>query len=146
MRKIAFITACVLCAFTTWAQQRTVTGIVTDHQNAPVAGATVSVKGASAGTQTDSSGSFRLSVSNDAKALVISFVGLASQEVSIEGRDRVSVALKTTPNNMNEVVVVGYTSQRKQDLTGAVAVVDLTPVKNNSSGNTMQALQGRVAG
>jgi TonB-dependent starch-binding outer membrane protein SusC len=146
MRKLAYVITCVLLSVTAWAQQRTVTGMVTDHQNTPVTGATVAVKGASSATQTDSSGSFRLSVPNDAKALIISFVGLTSQEVSIEGRNQVSVALKTTANNMNEVVVVGYTSQRKQDLTGAVAVVDLTPVKNNSSGNTMQALQGRVAG
>ena len=54
--------------------------------------------------------------------------------------------MKPSANTLSDVVVTGYTSQRKQDLTGAVAVVDLTPVKNNSSGNTMQALQGRVAG
>jgi len=54
--------------------------------------------------------------------------------------------LLTTGKELDQVVVVGYTSQRKQDLTGAIAVVDLTPVKNNTSGNTMQALQGRVAG
>jgi TonB-dependent starch-binding outer membrane protein SusC len=146
MRHLAYVIICVLVSFTARAQQRNVSGTVTDNNNMPVAGASVALKGATAGTQTDSSGNFRLSVPGGARTLLISFVGLASQEVSIEGRNDISVALKTTPNNMNEVVVVGYTSQRKQDLTGAVAVVDLTPVKNNSSGNTMQALQGRVAG
>ena len=146
MRKLVYIIAYLLISLTGWAQQRTVNGSVTDNNNAPVAGASVTVKGSNMGTQTDSSGNFRISVPSGSKTLIISFVNLVLQEVSIEGRDHVSVSMKPTNNNLDQVVVVGYTSQRKQDLTGSVAVVDLTPVKNNSSGNTMQALQGRVAG
>jgi TonB-linked SusC/RagA family outer membrane protein len=146
MRKLVYLLIGVLLSISGWAQQKTVNGTVTDHNNSPVSGASVSVKGTSIGTQTDSSGNFRIAVPNNSNTLVISYVGLASQEVDITGRNQVSVSLKTTANNMNEVVVVGYTTQRKQDVTGAVAVVDLAPVKNNSSGNTMQALQGRVAG
>jgi TonB-dependent SusC/RagA subfamily outer membrane receptor len=78
--------------------------------------------------------------------LVVSFVGSETQEVPVTGQEPISVSLKSASNTLSDVVVTGYTSQRKQDVTGAVAVVDLTPVKNNSSGNTMQALQGRVAG
>ncbi|WP_163606924.1 TonB-dependent receptor plug domain-containing protein, partial [Klebsiella pneumoniae] len=59
---------------------------------------------------------------------------------------QVDIILTVTGKALEDVVIVGYTAQRKQDLTGAVAVVDMAPVKNNSSGNTMQALQGRVAG
>jgi TonB-dependent starch-binding outer membrane protein SusC len=146
MRKIVYAIACVLISLTGWAQQKTVNGTVTDNSNAPVAGASVTVKGTSLGTQTDNSGNFQITVPEGSKTLIISSIGLVPQEVSIEGKNQVSVSMKAANNNLDQVVVVGYTSQRKQDLTGSVAVVDLTPVKNNSSGNTMQALQGRVAG
>ena len=146
MRRVLSLILLVLVSLAGLAQQRTVSGTVTDNSNAPVVGATVAVKGASVVTQTDSTGSFRIGVPADSKTIVITYVGFVAQEVSIEGRSQVTVSLKSAANNLNEVVVVGYTSQRKQDLTGAVAVVDMTPVKNNSSGNVMQALQGRVAG
>ena len=146
MRRVLSLILLVLVSLAGLAQQRTVSGTVTDNSNAPVVGATVAVKGASFVTQTDSTGSFRIGVPADSKTIVITYVGFVAQEVSIEGRSQVTVSLKSAANNLNEVVVVGYTSQRKQDLTGAVAVVDMTPVKNNSSGNVMQALQGRVAG
>jgi TonB-linked SusC/RagA family outer membrane protein len=146
MQKVLYLIACVLLSVAGWAQQRMVSGTVTDNSNAPVAGASVSVKDASIATQTDSAGSFRISVPAGSKTLIVTSVGYVALEVSIEGRDQVIVPLKSTANNLNEVVVTGYTSQRKKDLTGAVAVVDLAPVKNNSSGNVMQALQGRVAG
>jgi len=129
-----------------WTQQRIISGTVTDNNNAPVVGASVTIKGTGAGTQTDKEGNFQIALPAGCKTLIISSVGLISQEVSIEGRNQVSVSLKAANNNLDQVVVVGYTSQRKQDLTGSVAVVDLTPVKNNSSGNVMQALQGRVPG
>jgi TonB-dependent starch-binding outer membrane protein SusC len=146
MRRLFYVIACVLLSIAGWAQQRTVNGTVTDDANAPVAGATVTARGTSHITQTDSAGNFRIAVPAESKTLVITSVGYVTQEVAIEGRDQISVQLKSAANNLNEVVVVGYTSQRKQDLTGAVAVVDMAPVKNNSSGNVMQALQGRVAG
>ncbi len=146
MRKLVYVISCVLLSVTAWAQQRSVSGIVTDHNNTAVSGASVTAKGTSIGTQTDSTGHFRISIPAATKTLVVSYIGFTDQEVPVEGRNEISVALKSSANNMNEVVVVGYTTQRKQDLTGAVAVVDLAPVKNNSSGNTMQALQGRVAG
>lgn len=146
MRKLVYAIACLMLSVTGWTQQRTVNGTVTDNNNAPVAGASVTVKGANTGTQTDSAGNFRIAVLSGSKTLIITSIGLVPQEVSIEGRNHVSVSMKTTSNNLDQVIVVGYTSQRKQDLTGSVAVVDLTPVKNNSSGNVMQALQGRVAG
>jgi TonB-dependent starch-binding outer membrane protein SusC len=146
MRKLVYVFVCLLISLAGWTQQRTVSGTVTDNNNAPVVGASVTVKGTTIGTQTDAAGNFRISAPTESKILIISTVGLVTQEVSIEGRNQISVSMKPADNNLDQVVVVGYTSQRKQDLTGSVAVVDLTPVKNNSSGNTMQALQGRVPG
>ena len=146
MRKLVYVIIGLLIYITGWTQQRTVNGTVTDNSNAPVVGASVTVKGTTIGTQTDASGNFQISASTESKTLIISSVGFVSQEVSIEGKNQVSVSIKPFDSNLDQVVVVGYTSQRKQDLTGSVAVVDLTPVKNNSSGNIMQALQGRVPG
>ncbi len=147
MRKIAIFLSCVLMTATAWAQQRVVKGTITDTANAPVAGASISVKGTKLGTQSDGSGNFSISVPDGKNTLVVSYIGSEVQEISIAGQSQITISLKGTNAATGDVVVVtGYTSQRKKDLTGAVAVVDLTPVKNNSSGNTMQALQGRVAG
>jgi TonB-linked SusC/RagA family outer membrane protein len=135
-----------MLSFAGWTQQRTVRGTVTDNNNAPVTGASVTVKDTEVGTQTDNAGNFQIDLPAGSKTLIITSVGLISQEVSVDGRNHVSVSMKAANNNLDQVVVVGYTTQRKRDLTGSVAVVDLTPVKNNSSGNLMQALQGRVPG
>lgn len=146
MRKLAYVIACLLLSVAGLAQERAVNGTVTDVNNVPILGASVTVKDTKVGTITDSAGNFRIIVPGGSKRLIISSIGSISQEVSIEGRNHVSISLKANSNNLDQVVVIGYTSQRKQDLTGSVAVVDLAPVKNNSSGNVMQALQGRVAG
>ena len=146
MRKLVYAIACLMLSVAGWAQQRTVSGTVTDNNNAPIAGASVTVKDGNAGTHTDSAGNFRITVPAGSKTLIISSIGFILQEVPFDGRDHVAVSMKTTNNNLDQVIVIGYTSQRKQDLTGSVAVVDLAPVKNNSSGNVMQALQGRVPG
>lgn len=146
MRKLVYAIACLMLSVAGWTQQRTVSGTVTDNNNAPVVGASVTVKGTNIGKLTDNAGNFQIDLPAGSKTLVISFVGLISEEVSVEGRNHVPVSLKAANNNLDQVVVVGYTTQRKRDLTGSVAVVDLAPVKNNSSGNLMQALQGRVPG
>lgn len=146
MRKIINVLACLLFSVAGFTQERTVTGTVKDQNNSPVTGATVTVKGTTVATQTNATGNFSISVPANSSILVVSFVGSETQEVPVTGQEPITVSLKPANNTLSDVVVTGYTSQRKQDVTGAVAVVDLTPVKNNSSGNTMQALQGRVAG
>lgn len=147
MRRMLMITAALLFSYAVFAQQKTVTGTVTNKtDNTPIAGASVLVKGTSQGTQTNAQGAFTIVVPSDTSILVVSFVGYETTELSTRGVTTLNFAISQFPLELNQVVVTGYTSQRKKDLTGAVAVVDLTPVKNTSSGNTMQALQGRVAG
>ena len=147
MRKLVYVLFGLLFSVAALAQQKVISGTVTDNNNQPVSGASVLIKGTANGTQTDSAGNFRIVLPPGALTLVVSYVGLATQEIAIGSQTRIVVALKSAGSGMNDVVVVGYTSQRKQDLTGAVAVVEMTPaVKNNTSGNTLQALQGRVAG
>jgi TonB-linked SusC/RagA family outer membrane protein len=127
----------------------TVTGKVTEpEKNEPLAGVNVVVKGSTTGTVTDAAGSYSLQVTDPNATLVFSFIGFTAREVPVNGQSVVDVALTSDIKALNEVVVVGYTTSRKQDLTGSVAVVDVEPIRSASvsSGNPMQALQGRVPG
>ncbi len=126
--------------------QRQITGTVRGGDtNEPLIGASILVTGTKIGAVANIEGKFSITVPNDAATLQVSFIGYTSKEVAIKGISNVEVLL-APGKELNEVVVVGYTSQRKEDLTGSVAVVELKPIKNNSSGNPMQSLQGRVAG
>jgi TonB-linked SusC/RagA family outer membrane protein len=126
--------------------QRQVTGTVRGgDNNEPLIGASVLVTGTKIGVTTNPDGKFSISIPENSSLLLVSFIGYTSQEVSVNNVSDVQVTL-TPGKELNEVVVVGYTSQRKEDLTGSVVVVDLKPIKNNSTGNVMQSLQGRVPG
>lgn len=136
----------LLCSVQMALAQRTVTGTVSsEDKNEPLIGASVVVTGTTNGAITDADGKFSLSVPENATTLSVSFVGYTSKEIAITGINNIAITL-AEGSALQEVVVVGYTTQKKQDLTGSVAVVELNPVKNNSSGNVMQALQGRVPG
>jgi TonB-linked SusC/RagA family outer membrane protein len=128
------------------AQQRTITGkVIAAETRETLIGANIQITGTTKGTSTNAEGYFTLTVPETAKSLTVSYVGYTTQTVTIGTQTNLVIALESS-NQLNEVVVVGYTSSRKQDLTGSVAVVDMKPLKNISSGNPMQALQGRVAG
>lgn len=134
----------LLIAVITNAQLRQVSGtVVSKATGKPLQG--VTVKAGSVNTTTDASGAYSIQAK---KGDVIEFssAGMKPFSLLLGDQSSIAVTMDEDQQNLGEVVVVGYTSQRKKDLTGAVAVVDLAPVKNNTSGNTMQALQGRVAG
>ena len=146
MKKLQILLPMLLMAICSFAQQKTITGTVTGNSdNAPLAGVTVQSKDKTA--LTDNTGKFTIEASVGDN-LTFTSVGYKSVTVKITGLEDLSVALDAAAaKELEQVVIVGYTSQKKKDLTGAVAVVELTPaVKNNTSGNVMQALQGRVAG
>jgi TonB-dependent starch-binding outer membrane protein SusC len=145
MRRLLFLLPLLLLAMFSFAQQKTITGtVVGKTDNVPLAGVTVTVKGKSVTTDANGKFSIEASVGDN---LVFSYVGMNSVTIKITNESQnLSVELEEGVKEGEQIVVVGYSTQRKVDLTGAVAVVDLNPVKNNSSGNTMQALQGRVAG
>ncbi len=145
MRKLLCLFTFLLAALYTFAQQKTITGTVTGkREKTPLAGVSVQTKSKSA--LTDVSGKFSIEASVGDE-LTFSYVGMISVTLKISGDDQnLSIELEEGMREEDVVVVTGYTTQRKVDLIGAVAVVDLKPVKNNSSGNPMQALQGRVAG
>ncbi len=146
MKKTLFLFLTTLLTWQlAWAQRQVSGTVRAGDTNEPLSGASVLVTGTKIGVIADIDGKFTLSVPNEASTILVSFIGYDSREVSIKGISTIDVVLPAG-KALSEVVVVGYTSQRKEDLTGSVAVVELKPIKNNSSGNPMQALQGRVPG
>jgi len=144
----SWLIACLLL-FTTasFAQQKTVTGKVTgDKDKQPIIGATVSVKGSTIATQTGTDGGFTITVPNPNSILVISFVGFQTMDVSVTGLTDISISLKEGSSTLNEIVVTGYTSQRKKDITGAVAVVNTADLKVQPTIDAQSQLQGRASG
>ncbi|MEZ4884314.1 MAG: TonB-dependent receptor [Chitinophagales bacterium] len=126
--------------------QRTVTGTVTDvGSKETLVGATVVITGTITGTTTDFDGNFSLEVPNDASSLTITYIGYTPQEVSIVGINSVNVSMKAGAE-LDEVVVVGYSTQRKADLTGAVTPVELKDIESLPAGNPIQNIQGRIPG
>ncbi|PSR11153.1 MAG: SusC/RagA family protein, partial [Bacteroidetes bacterium] len=126
--------------------QRTVTGTVTDAETKePLIGANVLIPGESTGTITDFDGNFSLEVPERTTELSFSYTGYQPVVISIVGQQKIEVAM-TSGSILDEVVVTGYTTQRKADLTGAVTAVDLKEVETLPSGNVMRNLQGRIPG
>ena len=124
-----------------------ITGVVTDEAGKALVGVTVKVKGTGVGQTTDENGRFRINAPSANSTLVISYVGYASQEVPLGGRTEVTVQLKqASTGSLSEVVVVGYGSQRRATVTGAISSVNAATVTALPVAGIDQALQGRVAG
>ncbi|MBC7507153.1 MAG: TonB-dependent receptor plug domain-containing protein, partial [Ferruginibacter sp.] len=132
-----------LCSSLLFAQQ-SITGKVTAADK-PVAGATVQVKGSKTTTQTDENGVFTINAASNASLLITS-VGFVTQEISINGRSSLSVVLLASLQDMGEVVVIGYGTARKKDLTGAVANIKGDDLKAVSVADASSLLQGKAAG
>ncbi|HEX8427588.1 TonB-dependent receptor [Hymenobacter sp.] len=129
------------------AMAQTITGKITaDDTKAPLPGVTVVLKGSTTGTATGADGGFSLNVPNRQGTLVFSFIGYTTQEVPIDGRSEVSIVLGTDTKALQEVVVVGYGSQKKSDVTGALSSVSEEQIQQVTTQNLTQALQGRAAG
>ena len=126
-----------------YAQKIEVSGMVVDQTGEAIVGATVMEKGVGNGTVTDIDGHFKMSCNEEA-VLVVSYIGYETQTVKA-GRD-IRVVLGETASMLNELVVTGYTTQRKADLTGAISVVSVDELAKQNENNPMKALQGRVPG
>lgn len=130
-----------------YAQERTVTGTVKDAKDGiALPGVTVKVKGAPTGTVTTADGTFRVNVPPSANTLVFSFVGYGDQEVNITNQTDVSVSLSTGNKELSEVVVVGYGTQTKRDVTGSISKIQAAQIENQPVVSFESALQGRAPG
>ena len=130
-----------------WAQSKTITGVITDEKNAPVSGASVLVKGTTTGTSTNTTGNFTLNVPATATTLTVSYVGYTSQDVNVTSQTSVTVSLvPETQSALNEVVVIGYGTARKRDLTGSIASVAAKDFNKGTYTAPDQLIQGKVAG
>ena len=125
---------------------RTITGLVTDEKGETLPGVSVVVKGSTLGTTTDGNGSYRISVPEQSVTLVFSFVGYANQEILVGNQTTVNLSLVPDDKSLDEVVVVGYGTQKKVNLTGAVAVVQGETLTDRPVVNATQSLQGLVPG
>ncbi len=145
-KPIILILLFLLTSIFIFGQKREITGTVisaTDLE--PVIGASVQLVGTSIGTITNFDGVFTIQA-NPNDILEISYLGFISQKVSLEGHTKISITLEENVQMLEQVVVTGYTTQRKADLTGAVSVVDISDMMASPENNPMKALQGRVTG
>lgn len=131
--------------FTTSIETIKIKGAVSD-KNGPLPGVTVRIKGTTTGTITDENGHFNIEVPDATAVLVFSFVGYKTQEVLTDGKQNIDIILVEDIQNLEEVVVVGYGTQKKRDITGAVATVSSSDIRKIPVAGLDQALQGQVPG
>lgn len=146
IRKLLFLLMGLFLSISTFAQQSTVTGTVVDDTGTALVGVTVVVKGTTNGTLTNIDGVYSLSKVSENATLSFSFVGMASQEIAREGKSTINVTMRTMAHDIDELVVVGYGSQKKSLVTGSIAKVDGNDLQRTASLRVNQALQGKTAG
>jgi len=147
LKSLSIIFCIVMALFSqpVFAQNITVKGRITDAAGNPVLNVSVIIKGSNTGVSSVANGEFEISAPANA-TLVITSVGFVPQEISVNGRRSISVVLVSSETNMGEVVVVGYGTQRKKDVTGAVVSVNEKALREVPVANLQQALIGRAAG
>lgn len=137
---------CVLLSFSAIAQKKfTVTGVVSDETGAPLTGAGVMVVGTSQGTVTDIDGKYSIQVVTGAP-LVFNYIGYVSEQVVVRDSKVINVTLKPDKNILDDVVVIGYGTMKKSDLTGSVSSVSSKSIESFKTGTVMEALGGQIAG
>ena len=135
----------LLVSIITFAQNVTIKGVIFDETNLPLIGATVQVKGGQAGAATDLDGKYSIQAPKNG-TLVISYIGYKTQEIKIQGKTSINVTLMPDNQTLDEVVVVGYGTMKKSDLTGSVASVSQKNVEGFKTSSVMEALGGQIAG
>ncbi len=143
--KLVLTCALIFCVSVISAQTKHLTGIISDENGEPIIGASVMLKGTTIGTVTDVDGRFSLNVPEDG-ILVISYIGYQSQEVPVTGLNTLNVVLQEDTELLDEVVVIGYGSVRRSDLTGAVSSVSMPVVQASGQTNTYGGMTGTVSG
>ena len=143
---ILALTLLMLVSVPLFGQTVTVSGTITDDTGQALPGVSVLEKGTANGTTSDVDGNYSISVSGASSTLVFSFIGFQSQEIALNNQSRVNVSLVPDITALEEVIVTGYSVDRRRELTGAVSTVKAKDLTYAPSGNVEQMLQGRVPG
>ena len=143
--RYGFILILILTGNLVFAQIN-VSGKVTDNMGQPLPGVSITLKGRSVGTTSDPTGSFSMSVPNTNSVLVFSFVGFPTQEIEVGNKTTIDVSLSPSSGQLNEVVVVGYGTQKRKEVTSAVATVTSEQFNKGNISDVAQLLQGKVSG
>ncbi|MRR24556.1 SusC/RagA family protein, partial [bacterium] len=130
----------------TAVQQRVVTGTVTEPDGTPLPAVSVREKGTTNGALTDAEGRYRISITTSNPVLIFSFVGYTTQEISVGSQGTIDIELISGDVGLDEIVVIGYGTVKKRDLTGSVASISGEVMRDVPSSNISQALQGRISG
>ena len=146
LQTFLFCSLWLLLASIANAQSRTLSGKVLDENGGGIPGATVQIKGTSSGTSTDDKGAFKLTLPANANTLIVSFIGYKKLEVDVKGKSEVTVNMELENTTLSDVVVVGYGTARKKDLTGSVASVKAKDFNKGVLAAPDQLIQGKVAG
>jgi TonB-linked SusC/RagA family outer membrane protein len=141
-----FLCALVPAMAQTTGGTTTIKGKVSDDQNVTLPGATVTLKGTQITVGTDVNGNYTINVPADAKTLIFSFIGMETQEVSVAGRTTINVTLKAASTQLSDVVVIGYGSQKRGDVNGAISSVSAKDIQDIPQPSVDQMLQGKAAG
>jgi TonB-dependent SusC/RagA subfamily outer membrane receptor len=145
-KQLFFISFLLLAPFLLFAQSKKVTGTVTDSSGRGIPSVTVTEKGTRNSAATNSDGSFTLNISNSNATLIFSSVGYINKEVDVDDETSMNVVLTTSVANLGDVVVVGYGSQRKKDVTGSVASVSTKNFNSTPIANAGEGIEGRASG
>ncbi len=129
-----------------FAQTKTITGLVSDDKGNMLQGATVTLKNSKTATITDANGKFTLSVPGNTQTVVVSYIGMVSQEIAVTGQSTIVVTLQSTGSQLNDVVVIGYGTIRRANVTSAISSVKEADIKNLPVAGVDQMLQGKVPG
>jgi TonB-dependent starch-binding outer membrane protein SusC len=146
LRAIAIVIVLVLACSPAFAQKRTLSGIVSDQNGVPLANATVAVKGEKTATSTDANGTFKITVSTANARLLVSYVGAKDQEITTEGKTTIVASLTVADTKLSEVVVIGYGTAKKANVSSAISSVNAKELKDLPVAGIDQAIQGKVAG
>jgi len=146
LRKLVLLTFAFCIGLMAHAQARTIQGQVSDNKGELISGASVVVPGTTIGAFTDADGKYSLNVPQGATTLQFSMIGYKTATVTIGDRTTIDMVLEEQTTNLDEVVVIGYGTVKKRDLTGSVASIKAEDVANIATSNALQSIQGKVAG
>lgn len=145
-RPLLLLLAVLLTGLTAFGQGRKITGTVADEKGLPLPGASVRAKTAKATSVCDAGGNFTITVPPTENTLIVTFIGYADQEIQISGQNHLSIRLNQSNNSLNDVIVIGYGSQRREAVTGSVASISGERIRDIPAPNISQAIQGRLPG